>query len=193
MESQGADVIGYELSDEGPWDLVPFPGRDLEAAASSARETLRRIHNSFWLAHRAHRSDVKVVYGRPYEIPAAIGPVDIAVYGAVLLHTRDPFLALQNGSRLAREAVVVTEPASLPKRIALNMVSRLGRPLMAFQPTPHQRGTDDVWWTFVPDTIRAFVELLGFTKTTVSHHTQAHRGRKRAFFTVVGQRPTGRA
>ncbi len=44
-----------------------------------------------------------------YDIPAAIGPVDVAIYGSILLHLRDPFLALQNGARLATEAMIVAD------------------------------------------------------------------------------------
>jgi hypothetical protein len=29
-----------------------------------------------------------------YDMPPAIGPVDVAVYGSILLHLRDPFRAL---------------------------------------------------------------------------------------------------
>ena len=44
-----------------------------------------------------------------YRIPEQIGPVDVAVYGSIPLHLRDPFLALQSGLKLTREAVIVSE------------------------------------------------------------------------------------
>ena len=68
------------------------------------------------LAHRAHASRAKVVTSSVYELPRAIGPVDVSTFGAVLLHVRDPFLALQRALCHTRERVVVTdlEPESVP-------------------------------------------------------------------------------
>jgi hypothetical protein len=45
-----------------------------------------------------------------YAIPEEIGLVDIAVYGSILLHLRDPFLALQSGLKLVKDTVVTSEP-----------------------------------------------------------------------------------
>jgi hypothetical protein len=68
-----------------------------------------------------------VVYGRVYELPAAIGPVDVCTFGSILLHLRDPFLALANALRLTRETVVVTDCLhNLPWEDAL-----MGRPAPA--------------------------------------------------------------
>ena len=40
-------------------------------------------------------SKAKVVYGTVYEIPEEIGRVEVATFGSVLRHVRDPFLALR--------------------------------------------------------------------------------------------------
>src|SRR5207245_5263747 len=70
---------------------------------------LQRLRNSYWFGHEALGSSARVVHGRIYEVPAAIGPVDVAFFGSILLHLRDPLLALANGARFARETVVVTD------------------------------------------------------------------------------------
>ena len=74
---------------------------------------IKRLNNAFWLCHKAYNSKAKVVYGTVYEIPEEIGMVDISTFGSILLHVRDPFLALQNAlSALVHKFgdVLITEP-----------------------------------------------------------------------------------
>ncbi len=94
-ERAGADVISFDLSEDWPWDIVPFSGANLGEIDAARRAIMRRVNNGYWLCHRAFRSRAKVVYGAVYDIPEAIGPVDVAIYGSILLHLRDPFLALR--------------------------------------------------------------------------------------------------
>lgn len=122
-----------------------------------------------------------------YAVPAAIGPVDIATFGSVLLHVRDPFLALQNALRLTRETVIVTEP--LWRRLAL--VGRLVRPPPAFRPDPRTAEPRDTWWTLTPDVVKAFIGVLGFEDAQVRYHVQTAGGRRQRMFTVVGRRTHG--
>jgi hypothetical protein len=115
MERQGADVVAFDIAPDQLWDFFPSPHlTDLEGYISHGLAFSKRLHNSYWFAHRAHRSDARVVYGNIYQVPAEIGPVDIATYGCILLHLRDPFLALANGLRLAREQVIITQPLHGP-------------------------------------------------------------------------------
>src|SRR5262249_35068814 len=98
MERKGADVVSYDLDLNQRWDLVPFAAwTELEETWPGNALVTDRLNNAYWFAHRLTQSKARVVYGSVYDIPRAIGPVDIAVYGSVLLHVRDPFLALENG------------------------------------------------------------------------------------------------
>jgi len=111
MERQGAEVVAFDLAPDRLWDFVPSPR--LENPSEYLRRGFtffKRLHNSYWFAHRAHRSRARVVHGGIYEVPGEIGPVDICTYGCILLHLRDPFLALANGLRLTRERVIITQP-----------------------------------------------------------------------------------
>jgi hypothetical protein len=71
---------------------------------------IERLKNGWWFAHDIFGSRARVVYGNIYDVPQEIGPVDIATFGAILLHLRDPFQALHSALRLTRETVIVTEP-----------------------------------------------------------------------------------
>ncbi|MGH9122965.1 MAG: class I SAM-dependent methyltransferase, partial [Acidimicrobiales bacterium] len=101
MERRGAEVVSYDLGESmGGWDLVPFGGRISKTMLAERSSGIGRINNAWWLAHQALGSRARVVYGPVYEMPSDIGPVDVAVFGAILLHLRDPFLALQRALEL---------------------------------------------------------------------------------------------
>ena len=108
-EKAGADVIAYDLAPHMQWDVVPFGGGVADSDSAERFHSITSINNSFWLSHRAMASKARMVHGSIYSIPAEIGPVDICLFGSILLHLRDPFLALQNGCRLTKETVVVTD------------------------------------------------------------------------------------
>lgn len=110
MEQMGAEVVAFDLDEQTDTDMVPmarYP--DLAKLRIDHRDLIRRIHNSYWFAHRALGSKARVVYGTAYEIPPGIGPVDVATFGSILLHLRDPFRAVASAAPLVRETIIVTE------------------------------------------------------------------------------------
>lgn len=109
IEKQGAEVISFDLSENFDWDIVPFSENNNEIARSERRRHLRRINNGYWLCHQAFQSKAQMVNGVVYNIPHSIGAVDVAVFGSILLHLRDPFLALENAAALAKEAIIVAD------------------------------------------------------------------------------------
>jgi hypothetical protein len=137
------------------------------------------------------------VHGDVYSVPEEIGHVDVSVFGALLLHTRDPFAALASAARLTREAVVVTEPRDRlsPPAVLSGLTRRLPRrvhkPAMRFLPDWRTGRYPDGWWRLSPDVVVAFLGVLGFERAAVTFHGQLHRGRRRRMFTVVGHRTAG--
>ncbi len=92
MEGLGATVVAHDLSSTDDWDAVPYarpkaptttadgepdPCRDWQEWLEFRQWGIRVINNGFWLAYGAHTSQVKVVESSVYELPLAIGPVDI--------------------------------------------------------------------------------------------------------------------
>jgi hypothetical protein len=210
LERQGAsEVVSHDLSEHDRWDAVPYArlsrGQGDPAAPPSwvvdpdadRRTSMRRVNNAYWLAHRAFDSQARLVLGDVYSVPAAIGPVDVSVFGSLLLHTRDPFGALVPALGLTRETVVVTDALGLlhlPKvlRRAREVLPRqLRRPIMRFMPDWRSSADPDGWWRLTPEVVQAFVGVLGFERTTVSLHTQLFDGRAKRVFTVVGHRTVG--
>jgi hypothetical protein len=197
MEKEGADVVAYDLSDQQDWDVVPYADSQYERFLSDRKEHLRKLNNAFWLCHRAFGSNSKMVYGDVYSIPAGIGLVDISTCCSILLHVRDPFLALEKALRLTRETVIITEPAGLigmpsPLRLYKRVLhGRLG-PSARFLPNWRKRQPKETWWRLSPEIVQSFIGVLGFQRSTVTYHYQTYRrGRinvRLRQFTVVGRR-----
>lgn len=187
VERQGAEVVSYDLAPDDPWDAVPFAGTDLASYAAERREAIRKLNNGYWLCHRAVGSRARLVHGTLYALPRAIGAVDIAICGSVLLHLRDPFAALQNVLGLTTETVIVAD--LMPRRHLLSYwLGRWRRPQMTFLPDMRRRAPKDTWWILRPELVQAFLAVLGFEDTTVTSHWQLFGGRKRLLYTVVGRR-----
>jgi SAM-dependent methyltransferase len=187
MERLGAEVVSYDLSENDSWDTVPFPSLDHRVLDAQRREHIRRLNNGYWLCHHAFRSRAQMVYGPVYEIPDAIGPVDVAVFGNILLHLRDPFLALYSALRLTREMVIVTE--MLTRRyFYLRYLHRFGPPCLRFVPRAVNPERNDTWWSLTPELVRRFLGVLGFGDTRTTFHRQASRRGRPRLFTIVGRR-----
>jgi hypothetical protein len=150
-----------------------------------------RINNAFWLSHRLLQSKVRLVHGSVAAIPDSIGAVDVATFGCVLLHLRDPFGALAQAARLTRETLVVTEPLVIRSRLKRWLLRRLGAAALFF-PQAERSWPETTWWVLTPELVQSFLAVLGFERTEVRFHRQLFHGRPTRLFTVVGWRTQGR-
>lgn len=187
MELQGAEVVAFDLAPDGTPDLVPYARANLEQRLHDHRSHVERIHNAFWFAHRLLESKARVVYGNVYAIPDAIGPVDVATFGCVLLHLRDPFQTLAQAARLTRETIIVTEPLVTRSRLKRWLLARLGGAALFF-PDHQTTRPETTWWVLTPELIQRFLAVLGFERVTITYHHQLFQGKRVPLFTVVGRR-----
>jgi SAM-dependent methyltransferase len=178
FERKGADVIAYDLSEDDEWDIVPFASTDLQSFRNERRLVMRRLNNSFRLAHAAFDSRARAAYGTIYELPGEIGEVDVAFFGSILLHTRDPFRALQSVAAITRETIVVTDVLD----------PSLQGAEMRFLPDPTSMEPKETWWTLSPELMGRFLRVLGFAEIQVTTHEQQSKFGARTFFTVVARR-----
>lgn len=183
IEQQGADVVSFDLSEDHDWDIVPFHVNDRDAARTERRAHLRRINNSYWLCHRAYRSRARMVHGRAYAIPASIGTVDVAVFGSILLHLRDPFLALENGTRLAREAVIVSDISPYGR-----LASRFKRSPRFMPKSMEPNGIQDGWFRLPPLLVQEYLSILGFKNSEVSWNRYRYGAGMRSIYSVIARR-----
>ena len=201
MEKRGAEVVGYDLSDDDLWDIVPYRKAITDEARRNWRAHIGKINNAWWLMHRLLGSKARAVYGTAYSVPPEIGPFDVATFGSILLHLRDPFLALQRTAAITTETLIVTDvvpsfpiyhrPLFYALRLLAKFDSRAGRlvPELLFLPDPDRMKPEDTWWNLSPGLVCRFLRVLGFPNLRVSYHTQEHRtSGARNLYTVVGKR-----
>jgi hypothetical protein len=182
IEKAGAEVISFDLDKHGAWDAVPFANwRDYKHIVDLHKAMIDKLNNAYWFCHRLNNSQAKMVYGNIYNIPEEIGFVDVAVYGSILLHVRDPFLALQIGLKLTREAVIVTEALR-------GQVVPTTEPYMGFLPDAHTQEPKDTWWDLRPELIVRMIGVLGFEDVDITYHLQKYGGREITMYTVIGKR-----
>lgn len=185
MERMGAEVVAYDLSDEQEWDIVPYDGYDYGQQISLRKEHMRRINNGFWFAHRAYNSHAKMTYETVYEMPDDIGQFDICIFGSILLHLRDPFLAFQRALAHVKETAVVTDMA--PSLTDSRLLA--GRRLIEFLPNAYNCSPTETWWKLSPELVSEFLQILGFVHTKISFHRQLYRGKEEVqLYIVVGYR-----
>ncbi|HEX2165866.1 MAG TPA: methyltransferase domain-containing protein [Longimicrobiales bacterium] len=192
MESRGAEVVAFDLSEDFAGDLVPFARINDSSHAQASRAGTRRFNNAYWLTHAARRSRAKVVHGSVYSIPDGIGPVDIVTIGAVLEHLRDPFGALAEAARFAKQSVIVTGVMSR-RYLPLLWLSRLGLAWAIFLPRHERTDAFLSWWLLSPATVRRALGVLGFEDATITYHHALYLGRKARLFTIVANRTAGEA
>ena len=186
MEKMGAEVVSYDLSDKHSWDLVPFADFDVKQYQSVWAGHIRRLNNGYWFNHRVLKSNAKVVYGSVYAVPEEIGPVDVSTFGCILLHVRDPFLALASALRLTKETVIITEEG-VPK----DHSAKGSEACMQFIPDYRKGDPKATWWRLSPQILMEFIGVLGFEKAEVTYHEQKTKNGKAKLHTVVGQRTKG--
>ena len=181
MERRGAEVVAVELGPDSDWDVVPHARLDIARILEDRRAALQMIRNSFWFAHERFGSQARVHYGSAYDLPDALGHFDLAVLGSVLLHMREPLRALEECARLS-DALVIAEM----------YFPELGEgPVARLYPTVDSSQWD-TWWSFTPQMLRQFLEVLGFRHVALTHHTQtfvnAGSAMEIPMFTLVARR-----
>ena len=122
-ERRGGDVTSIDLSvDQSQMakqqaterDWVPRANEDWkkDLRAFMDREVLRR--NAFWFAHKALKSKSRLLISHANNLPKELELHDIGIIFSVLLHIRDPFLALQRMCSHINEKIVITELGNYP-------------------------------------------------------------------------------
>jgi hypothetical protein len=113
-----------------------------------------------------------------------IGAVHISVFGAILLHLRDPFLAMQSALKLTKETAIITD-----------VYHNTGdpSPTLLFLPDHKTLYPRETWWYVRAEWVVQVFGVLGFEDTQVSYHTQKHKTGDKNMFTVIGKRTQGSA
>jgi SAM-dependent methyltransferase len=158
MERRGASVVSFDSNEDAPWDIVPIT--DVPSALLHKREGREKLLKGYWLAHRVLGSRAGAFYGNVYALPDALGRFDVVVLGSILLHLRDPFLALQSALRLCHDTAVITD-----------LQFEADAPVMEFLPNLENGTQPDTWWRISRPAMTQMLTALGFEKPSVTHAT----------------------
>jgi hypothetical protein len=152
MEKRGAEVISFDMEDGAQWDVVPHVSiqHKLDEIRKTNSDTHRKLKNAYWFAHRRLGSKARVYYGDIYDLPGGLGQFDVAYFGMILTHLRDPFQALYSASRLVSDTIIIT-----------NQMRDTADPVGHFLPTP-ENGLPHAWWRFGCGCLTQMLDVLGF-------------------------------
>jgi len=186
MEKMGAEVVAYDIDENQQWDIVPFAGIDYAEHIALFKRHIRKLNNGYWFAHRAHDSRAKVVYGTAYRIPESVGRFEVGILGSILLHLRDPFLALQSVAAHVDRTIVIAEILPRLRSRVLEYVTRARH--MHFIPDARTLSPYDTWWRISPRLLGEFLRVLGFEQLEINYHEQTFQGNTVKLYTMVGHR-----
>ncbi len=179
IEKQGAEVIAFDLSKDYSSDIISSSPDQYHRLKEEEQRLIEKLNNAFWFTHRALNSKIKIVHGSVYKIPKQIELVDVSICSSVLLHLRDPFLALQNILTLTKETVIITD--LYPRRWLNHILGFLN----AAQFLPAK----ETWWFLPSKTVSQMIEVLGFKKNKIAYHAhKSQENKKMLFYTLVGNR-----
>lgn len=115
--------------------------------------------------HGTYGSSAPLAYGGIYELPADVGTFDAAVFGAILMHVRDPFAALSAVADRVLDPVVVTGSHWEPEGDPNGNVVRFA---------PHRIDAPNRRWMITPGAVVRMLERLGFSDPPISFHAHPH-------------------
>ena len=202
-EKQGAtDVTSIDLDIKNVNYTEPYKNRDVvprfkcnwQEELKGLMKEVERRRNAYWYTHKALNSKAKLIHAHACVLPRDLGVYDISILYTMLVHIRDPYLALQNMLRHTGEKVIIIEVGGYTRRasfrnIIRNLIRRImppSPPAMIFLPCPER--TPFKWWKLSPEIIVNMVNTLGFEKTSVNYHALLSEGGKIFLYTVVCER-----
>ncbi len=152
MEKRGAEVVSFDMVDGTQWDVVPHWDlqKDLGALREQHVRGSQRLKNAYWFTHKRLGSKARAYYGDIYDLPGALGEFDVAVFGMILSHLRDPFQALYSASRLVKDTIIIT-----------NQMMETSQPIGSFIPT-RANGERMAWWSLSRGCLSQMVDIFGF-------------------------------
>jgi SAM-dependent methyltransferase len=167
MERQGAEVVSFDAGWDVSIDLLPAPGFETRKLRRDHAKIVSDFSNSWWYLHRMYGSHAKVVYGDIYNLPGDIGEFDIATFGCICLHLRDPIRAMEEAARRKPNTIVVTDCWREGDDTLLDNIMR---------PFPSgERSRWVVWWLISAGAVVEIMKILGYGDCEVTRHTQLHQ------------------
>lgn len=153
MERRGAsEVVAIDILDDARWDWPAIPSQ----ASKDGIAERKGQGDGFLIAHERLGSAVERLDASVYELdPAEHGRFDLIYMGSLLLHLRDPVLALERVRTVCSGLLAIADAISLPLQIFVHTpvasLDGVGRPY---------------WWKPNARGLGRMVESAGFEIVT---------------------------
>lgn len=165
MDARGAEVVGFDVGWDVGVDILNIAGMDMVARRDGLMRYVGAVQNSWWYLRRDRQSSAKIAYGNIYALPGDMGTFDIALFGCILLHLRDPYSALAQAARCTKGMIIVTDTIG-------HTGADPEENIIWFDPAgPDQ---ENVWWDLSPGAVRAMLRRLGFGNARLTFHHKKH-------------------
>jgi tRNA (mo5U34)-methyltransferase len=115
MERRGAaEVVALDIDDADQWDWPPRERLRQERLALQVLEAVKGRGENFAVAHEALGSKVERQLLSIYDLdPTRLGHFDVVFLGSLLLHLRDPVLALERLRSVCADIAVIADTVEL--------------------------------------------------------------------------------
>ena len=101
-EKEGALVTSFDA--DGPERYEHVTGE-----LSHDPTHFRRLRNGYAFSHALLESKANLVLGDIYSMSQSVQPHDIVLVGQILVHLRDPLIALQQAAKVTKDTLIITE------------------------------------------------------------------------------------
>jgi len=137
-EKCGASVTSFDA--DGP-DRYQF------VTGNHDQAYFRRLRNGYAFSHELLGSKANLVLGDIYSMPQSVQPHDVVMVGQILVHLRDPLLALQRACEVSKDTLIITEGSFESES-----------PVSVFigEKSPYS------WWHLSTGLYRTYLDMLGF-------------------------------
>lgn len=165
MEKMGANVVSFDMESGDQWDIVPQKSvrQAPEKTLDALRQSHHRLKNAYWFTHASLGSRAKAYYGDIYNLPSELGHFDVAVFGMIISHLRDPFKAIYSASQLCRKHLIITnQVVSQSRRLIDFFLARKYNPNTAYFLPTAENGETMAWWSFSEGCLENMLAVIGF-------------------------------
>jgi hypothetical protein len=166
MEKKGADVVSFDMPDGSYWDHLIYPGYNKPKSKPS-----ESLFNSYEYIHEKLSSKNKIFRANIYEqLPDEIGYFDVAVFGTMLSHVRDPILTLMNILLRVKDHAILINPFQNEK------------------PTIYKNHNGKTWWMLCQEDIEKIMFDIGFQMEKVTIVKPMFDGTPRLYKSILFKR-----
>lgn len=156
-EAAGARVTSLDTIDGATYEFIPHGAvrGDPGAFARVYAERVERLKNAYWFAHARLGSRCRAYYANVYDLTDDVGSYDVVLIGQVLVHLRNPLLALERIATRCARTLVITEG-----------MTDDGEPTATFLGNRAHPEQVRAWWHFSVQFYVRYLGILGFDLVT---------------------------